>query len=87
MEVRHLPAVFKSARPLVTVSVKKVIREMKLEKEGLWICVGKTNQGRFTGHFPGGDGMTQARSRMAKIPWSPDLLVSDQVRVCQGGCY
>ena len=60
MELRRLPAADNSARPPATVSVKKVMQEMKLKTERLWICVGKTNQGRFTGYFPGGDGMTKA---------------------------
>ena len=60
MELRRLPAADNSARPPATVSVKKVMQEMTLKTERLWICVGKTNQGRFTGYFPGGDGMTKA---------------------------
>ena len=60
MVLRRLPTVDKSTRPSVTVSVKNVMQEMKLKIEGLWICVGKTNQGKITSYFPGGDCMTNA---------------------------
>ena len=37
MELRYLPAADNSARPPVTVSVKKVTQETKMRTEGMWI--------------------------------------------------